>query len=469
MRTSTPRRAPPSARFVTRPMGVGQRAWQRGRANEINRNGRGSTMSDISRRSFVSGFAASAIALAGGTAAFADEAATTAAPLGLPEAWDYETDVVVCGYGPGGGSAAYEACIAGCDVILIDKSTLPGGSMARCGGTINGAGTKVQADAGIEDSADELYKWLSVTTEGYPTDEILMTYINNCGPNVDWYQELAIEYTGEEIFVPEIREGMKNGINVTITSGAMEQFGFTADELPPRSHWARCYDDSATCSGPELYNVLYQATQAQPNFQSMQSTALKSLVRDQNGMICGVRAEQDGKEIYLKARKGVVVATGGFGSDPEMKKKFCPEGAPYESFMNPNCTGDGIRALMDVGADLTQMSFYKTTAKYDPSYSSEWDGVFEMWLTDEEHPNVMINRPETSFTENHGGVVINTNGQVLNVWGEPIPRLYAAGCDTGSNIFGGPSSYPGCGTYVANALCFGRLAGQHIATLENWE
>ena len=57
-------------------------------------------------------------------------------------------------------------------------------------------------------------------------------------------------------------------------------------------------------------------------------------------------------------------------------------------------------------------------------------------------------------------------GLVLDVWGEPIPHLYCSGCDTGSNIFGVPGNYPGCGCYVSFSFAFGRIAGKHMADSE---
>lgn len=68
-----------------------------------------------------------------------------------------------------------------------------------------------------------------------------------------------------------------------------------------------------------------------------------------------------------------------------------------------------------------------------------------------------------NMAETHGGLVINTDAQVLDVWGEPIPHLYCSGCDTGSNIFGIPGNYPGCGCYVSFSFAFGRIAGKHMA------
>ena len=90
----------------------------------------------MSRRGFVAGAGAALASASLAGVAFADEA---------PEqVWDQECEVLVCGYGAAGAACAIEAADNGAQVLIIEKAALPGGSMARCGGAIMGAGTKVQ-------------------------------------------------------------------------------------------------------------------------------------------------------------------------------------------------------------------------------------------------------------------------------------------------------------------------------------
>ena len=65
-----------------------------------------------------------------------------------------------------------------------------------------------------------------------------------------------------------------------------------------------------------------------------------------------------------------------------------------------------------------------------------------------------------------GGLKINTKAQVLNIFDEPIPRLYAGGMAAGGII--GPY-YPGSGTAIGITIRFGRTAGQNAALEEPWE
>ncbi len=63
-----------------------------------------------------------------------------------------------------------------------------------------------------------------------------------------------------------------------------------------------------------------------------------------------------------------------------------------------------------------------------------------------------------------GGLQINPNGQVLDVWGNPIPRLYAVGNASGSVMGAG---YPGGGGTIGSGITFGFLAAEHLATIES--
>ena len=65
-----------------------------------------------------------------------------------------------------------------------------------------------------------------------------------------------------------------------------------------------------------------------------------------------------------------------------------------------------------------------------------------------------------------GGLRTDTNAQVVDVNGDPIPGLYAAGMIMTGTVT--PPFYPGCGWAILNTVHWGRKAGQQIAALESW-
>lgn len=413
------------------------------------------------------------------------------APADAPGiAWDIETEVLCCGYGATGACAALRAAEAGCQVLIIEKRSLPGGSMARCGGGLAGAGTSMQKALGIEDTVDGLFDWLKTSVGTTCPEDILYAYAAGAGENIEWVNDLNIKYNGHEAFVAQYTDSYFNGLSNTGTDYA--SFGIDPNETPARSHWiwiGEENDEGIAYAGPELFDPLYQAINDDPeHISALFNTSLQSLIQDAEGTVLGaVAVDADGNKVNIKAKKGVVLGCGGYPYGTDMQFCMSPKILNYRSFMSPGCTGDGIRAAMKAGAALANMtdfqplenaySFVVGTTRdevlYPMKYKAKWDSVFDMWdrPLDENGDPVpgQINLYGATFAETHGGVVINVDGQVMDVFNKPIPRLYASGCDTGTNPYGAPGHYPGCGTYVGFAMVYGSICGRNVAKLENWD
>lgn len=225
----------------------------------------------FSRRNFLKGTGVAALAMAGGAlvgcssgndASASGVSSESTAVDGSSIAWTKEADVVVCGYGAAGASCAIEAAANGASVIILEKAALPGGSMARCGGAIMGAPTKIQKALGIEDSADALFDWIMTCTDGTCSKDIARAYADVAGPNVDWLDALAEEYLGQpcfEVAMAEANVGTADGGHNGAVGGCLdatgceyEKFGVKLEEAVPRTHWAKAAPDNTANSGPEL-------------------------------------------------------------------------------------------------------------------------------------------------------------------------------------------------------------------------
>ena len=385
--------------------------------------------------------------------------------------------MLVCGYGAAGASCAIEAADNGAQVLIIEKSSLPGGSMARCGGAIMGAGTRVQQELGVEDTADGLFNWVNTCVNQHYNlcpEEIIRAYADMSGEDVDWIMDLCTEYCGHELFEVEWATENENaqGNEATgVTSGCLnavgceyEKFGITREEAVPRSHWAHSYD-GAPNSGPELFDPLHEcinAKVAEGTISVQFETALKDFVVGDDGAVLGVIATTADGDVAIKASKGVMLATGGFCASDDMRMRFCQDALGYTTYMCHDCTGDGIKAAMKIGADLYNMcNYYPIEVAQVYQFAPKYNDVYNSWLDMDETGT--MNVPEHNMAECHGGVRINADAQVLDVEGNVIPHLYCSGNDTGTNIFGVPGNYPGCGCYVSFALAFGRIAGRKLA------
>lgn len=443
---------------------------------------KGNTMeSQVTRRNFVKTMG---LASAGATGAYLTGGVI--APASADEAseepgWDLETEVLVCGYGAAGASGAIEAADNGAKVLIIEKAALPGGSMARCGGAIMGAGTKIQAELGVEDSPESLMNWfttcINAEYELCPED-IMWTFAERSAGTIDWLTQMCTDYCERDLFDVALAVSNEGAPDADfsaggngVTSGCLnavgaqyDDFGISREEAVPRTHWAHSPGGAAN-SGPELFEPMYQniCKKIEEGTISAQfNTALSQFILDDNGAVIGAIATTPDGEIRIKATKGILLATGGYCASDEMKLKFCQEAIPYFTYMCLDCVGEGITAAMRIGADLYNMCNFQPVEieqvyQYDPKYND----VFNSWLDMDDEGYMEV--PEGNMAECHGGVCINTDAQVIDVDGNIIPHLYASGNDVGTNFFGKPGHYPGCGAYVGFALTYGRIAGANMA------
>ncbi len=103
--------------------------------------------------------------------------------------WDDEADLVVVGYGGAGVAAALEAAEGGATVIALDRYEGGGSSAANGGVFYAGGGTRVQREAGVTDSPEEMFKYLSIETQGVVSDRTLRRFCAESAATVDWLLE----------------------------------------------------------------------------------------------------------------------------------------------------------------------------------------------------------------------------------------------------------------------------------------
>ena len=468
--------------------------------------------------------------------------------------WSIETDVVVVGAGGGGLAAALEAADAGQEVTVVEVMSNQGMSnTAICAGMIQGAVTSVQKEAGIEDSVEEFDKFLTAIAEGFEDPDLRRLYAEKSGETIDWLIDLGATLGPD---------------SVSTTGTTVDLY---AHITPPvaRMHQAPTY------SGSYFTDVVFEAAEAAGATFLFDTRATK-LVTNVDGEVIGVIVDKNGKESKIKARKGVVLAAGGFTRNIEMVNTFMTPALPkmatdvpiLMSYGSPWQKGDGIIMGQAVGAKLnipwvayqmapgiaatvadnsgghglpgpcvlTDGSAYETLpnvsveeqiadiwkqpqgfvwsiwdqAKVDASAESggiafripsldlkpeteegtirKADSIAELATMLEVDPDVLqeaIDKYNAALTEDSnklpvqegpfyagrvvavspdtaGGMAINTNTQVLDVYGEVIPRLYAVGLNAGG--FKGKIC-AGCGQALGWTFASGRIVGQHISTL----
>ncbi len=479
----------------------------------------------------------------------AGAASVHAAPTGMPRKWDQEFDIVIVGAGGGGLAAAAYAREAGLSTVILEKTMLVGGSTLLSGGQWSVADSAEQRERGIKDADDIFLK------------DMLKTGQNKNDP--DLVKAMAASSRIVYEFVTQKLNTKPD--TVTAVSGM---------SVPRAHHFVPS----------KLIKALFDWDKSQ-KVVFLMKTAAERLVWDaEKTCIAGVRAVSGGKTLFIRAKKGVLLASGGFSRNPKLLEKYNPLMATVDPEGGIGNTGDGLLMAQAYGADVRDTQYIKATFGYRPDpkkYNTDtlhayYNGAIIVNTDGKRFVNESIsykllsdaalqqkdgktflffNEPirvtmrdtrekfkrllspmdnggetdycvrgdtikevakkagidpkqleatvrrynafaakgadedfgRTSLTSGYGkliafeegpyflyavrprliatycGLCINTKAQVLDVFGEPIPRLYA----TGELIGGVHGAAYMTGTAVAKAMAFGRIGALEIATIKN--
>lgn len=277
-------------------------------------------MRDVSRRNLLkSSIALSALAAG----------AAHATPSKAPVKWDKSYDMVIIGAGGGGLMAAHYAAQAGLKAVVLEKMLFPGGSSALCGGSISVADTPYQRAKGVKDS-----------------NELFVQEMLKVGKNVN--DPALVEAHVKS--VKEVFNFIDNDLKLKAKS-----ISAVSGMSVPRAH--SYFPPSNLIQ--HLFDYVTKTQHVPVEF----NTAAKRLVWD-GDKICGVKAEQDGKEVFFEARKGVLIASGGFQYNKALMTKYNPLMAKVTPAGGAGNTGDGILMAQAYGADMLDTNYIKATFGY---------------------------------------------------------------------------------------------------------
>lgn len=265
----------------------------------------------------------------------------------LPK-WDKEVDVVIVGYGGAGAAAAITAHDAGAKVLILEK--LPSDIVDEKGRIIEVRHHPNSRMCGglnfTPASPEDAYVYQKRMNELYGIDDVpddmLRVWADEMCKNWEWLKSLK----GSEVFamVPTGEGTVENPVGPL----AHAEFpGFPGSKAVqhitnPQSGfgWFGCLARNVTDRGIEI----------------SYSTPAKELIQNPNTKaVLGVRAEQDGREIVVKARKAVILTCGGFEYNMEMQASYLRVW-PYRFYGSPGNTGDGINMALKAGAALWHMN-----------------------------------------------------------------------------------------------------------------
>ncbi len=293
----------------------------------------------------------------------ADVGPTPAAEIGT---WDDEADVVIAGYGIAGAAAAVEAAGAGCDVLVVERTGGWGGAAALAGGFIYlGGGTGLQRACGFDDSVDNMATFLCTAMGPGADERRIADYCAGSVEHFDWLVRCGVPFKpvfwGEPGWEPPGDEGL-------MFTGGENAFPFNTIASPaPRGHVPQMTDKrpGEKGGGYMLMKPLVD-TAASLGVRSVYDAAVQSLIVESDGRVSGLAARRYGKTVAIRARRGVVLASGSFSYNDAMVAQYAPRIAGRPAASIEQHDGRAIRMAQALGADLAHMDATEVAIMVDP-------------------------------------------------------------------------------------------------------
>jgi 3-oxo-5alpha-steroid 4-dehydrogenase len=118
--------------------------------------------------------------------------------------WDDMADLVVVGYGGAGVAAALEAAERGVNVLALDRYEGGGSSAANGGVFYAGGGTRIQREAGVQDSPEEMFKYLQIETQGVVSEQTLRSFCDDSAATVEWLLAHGALLSSQGVFAKKV-------------------------------------------------------------------------------------------------------------------------------------------------------------------------------------------------------------------------------------------------------------------------
>lgn len=246
---------------------------------------------------------------------------------------DISTDLVVIGGGGAGLSAVTEASNNGIDVILVEKNAVLGGNTAYATGGLNAAETEVQKEKGIEDNIELFYEDTMEGGNHQNNSNLVEVLTKKAKESVAWLRAMGADLTDV---------GRMGGASAS------------------RAH----RPTGGAAVGSHLVDVL-KTNAGEAEVDVKLNTKAVEILYDGN-QVSGIVVENENGSYNINA-KAVIIATGGFGANPEKVVKFDPSLKGFGTTNAPGATGDAIDFLSALNVSFIDMDEIQTHPTVVPS------------------------------------------------------------------------------------------------------
>lgn len=286
-------------------------------------------------------------------------------PASEVTSWDEEADVVVVGYGCAGASAAIGALESGASVIVLERAGGGGGASSMAGGEIYmGGGTPIQKACGFEDTPQAMYDFLMAATGPSPNEEKISLYCERSVEHFHWLVDCGVvfkpSFYGTPCWEPPTDDGL-------VFTGGENAWPFNQMVPPaPRGHVPQIQNKrlAEKSGGWELMRHLSATAEARGAAVRADSRVTELVV--EHGVVVGVAGRSFGAEFAIRARKGVVLASGGFGANPDMVARHAPAIAGQMPLGTDGDDGTSIRLGQGLGAAVSHLEAAEAALPSNP-------------------------------------------------------------------------------------------------------
>jgi succinate dehydrogenase/fumarate reductase flavoprotein subunit len=307
--------------------------------------------------------------------------------------FDREVDLIVAGAGPAGMTAALVASLEGLDVLVCEKSDQVGGTGATSAGTLWIPGNTQSKAAGYHDSADQADKYLSGLIGETTLRELRHAFLGSgpeaidyltarsdvqflpCGPHPDYRSNVAGAAAAGRAIVPVPFDGRLLGGDFRRVRAPIPEFMVLGGMMVGKVDFApligrfkslnnfiyaaklfarylmdrvRYRRGTRLMMGNALVARLFHSLRKR-KVPILFDAAIVDLLGDKT-RVMGARVNVSGKVLSIGARRGVVLATGGYARNEEFRRAFMPQPVPAYSLSYEGNRGDGLAVGKRLGA-----------------------------------------------------------------------------------------------------------------------
>ena len=285
---------------------------------------------------------------------------------------EIECDLVVIAAGPAGLAAAIAAAEKDAQVVVLEKARTTGGASNMGMGPL-GVETRIQKEMLIGITKEEAFEKFMNYTHWRVDARLVREYLYKSASTIEWLQKMGVEFVGAFKYFP----------NSEATWHIVKP---ESGEVGPRA-------------ASKMIKIMTEYAQ-ELGVQFMLETPAKQIFKE-GGRITGVMAvDSTGEEVKINCN-AAIVATGGFGDNPDMIKEFTPYeyGKNMFNFRIPGVVGDGMKMAWEVGAA-------KTDFNMEMAYGCPTTGEYSTVVQTHNQPNLTVNLQGERFVNEE--VMANT-------------------------------------------------------------